>query len=168
MFATLFSKDGGYITFGDNNKSKIIGIGNVGKEPSPIIENVLLVNGLKYNLLSISQLCDRRNGVIFDNVICTIENIKDNKILFIGQRVENVYVLTIDDVAPTNETCLIAMNDNGWLRHRRLGYAYINLISKLAQKDLIIGIPKVIWEEIGYVDHVKKGNKLKYILNQKI
>ena len=73
MYASLSSKDGGYLTFRDNNKGKIIGIGNVGKEPSPIIENVLLIDGLKHNLLSISQLCDRGNRVMltqcldFDN-----------------------------------------------------------------------------------------------------
>ena len=111
MFASLSSKDGKFVTFGDNNKSKIIGIGNVDKEHSPIIENVLYVNRLKHNLLSISQLCDKRNRVIFDNAICTIESIKDNKILFVGKRVENVYIFTIDD-APTNRTYLAAMNDN--------------------------------------------------------
>ena len=61
MFASLSSKDGGYVIFGDNRKGKIIGICNVGKEPSPIIENVLLVDRLKHNLLSISQLRDKKN-----------------------------------------------------------------------------------------------------------
>ena len=139
--------------------------GNVGKEPSPIIENILLVYR-KHNLLSICQWCDRGNWVIFDNTICTIESIKDNKTLFIGQIVKNVYVFTIDDVAPTNETCLTAMNDNGWLWHRRLGH--INLIPKLFKKDLVIGLPKHLLKNIDYVEHVNKGNKLKYILNQKI
>ena len=49
MFATLQPKDSGYVTFGDNNKSKIIGVGSIGKDHSPIIENVLLVEGLKHN-----------------------------------------------------------------------------------------------------------------------
>ena len=79
MFASLSTKDGGYVTFGDNSNGKIIGIGNVGKDPSPIIEIVLLVDGLKYNFLSISQLCDRGNKVIFDKNACTIESIKDKK-----------------------------------------------------------------------------------------
>ena len=69
-----------------------------------IIKNVLLVDRLKYNLLSISQLCDK--GTIIDNAICTIESIKDNKILFIGQIVKNVYIFKIDDIVPTNGTCL--------------------------------------------------------------
>ena len=103
MFTSLSLKDGGYVTFRDNSKGKIIDIGNVDNEPSSIIENVLLVDGLKYNLFSISQLCDKENRVI-----------KDNKILFVGQKVENVYIFTIDD-APTYRTCFAAINDNGWL-----------------------------------------------------
>lgn len=65
MFATLQPKDGGYVTFGDNSKGKIIGVGSIGKNPSPIIENVLFVEGLKHNLISISQLCDKCYRVIF-------------------------------------------------------------------------------------------------------
>ena len=113
MFTSLNPKDGGFVIFGDNSKCKIIGIGNVGKESSPIIKNVLLVDGLKYNLLSIRQLCDKENKIIFDKDMCTIESINDDKILFIGQRIKNVYVSKIDDVEPTNGTCLSVMNDNG-------------------------------------------------------
>ena len=54
MFASLFTKDGGYVTFGDNSKGKIISIGNVGKEPSHIIEYILFTDGLKHNLISIN------------------------------------------------------------------------------------------------------------------
>ena len=83
MFASLSIKDGGYVTFGDNSKGKIIGIGNVGKEPFPIIKFFLHVDGLKYNLHNISQLCDKKNRVIFDKSTYTIESIIDNKTLFI-------------------------------------------------------------------------------------
>lgn len=48
-------KDGGHDTFGDNAKEKIIGI--IGNHPSSYIENVLLVDHLKHNLISLSQLC---------------------------------------------------------------------------------------------------------------
>ena len=68
MFATLQPKDGGYVTFSDNSKAKIIGIGSIGKNPFPIIENVLFVEGLKHNLLSINQLCDKGNRVIFEKL----------------------------------------------------------------------------------------------------
>ena len=167
MFASLNPKDGGFVTFGDNSKGKIIGIGNVGKEPSPIIENVLLVDGLKHNLLSISQLCDKGNKVIFDKNMCTIENIKDDKTLFIGQRIENVYVFKIDDVEPTNGTCLSAMNDNGWLWHRRLGHAHIDLISKLAKKELVIGLPKISFEKDRLCGACQQGKQTKVSFKSK-
>ena len=64
-FSTFTKKDGRFVTFGDNAKGKIIGIGNVGNSPSPIVENILLVDNLKQNLLSISQLCDKDYRVFF-------------------------------------------------------------------------------------------------------
>ena len=47
------------MTFGDNGKGRIIGYGSIGNNSSSFIENVFLINGLKHNLLSISQLCDK-------------------------------------------------------------------------------------------------------------
>ena len=38
---------------------KIIGIGQVSKKDSTNIEDILLVDGLKHNLLNVSQLCDK-------------------------------------------------------------------------------------------------------------
>ena len=46
QFISLESKDGGNVTFGDNAKGKIIGIGQVGNSNSLSIHKVLLVDGL--------------------------------------------------------------------------------------------------------------------------
>jgi len=60
-FATLSrSSEGGTVTFRDDSKGKIIGIGNIKVGKSPLIENIALLDGLKHNLLSISQLCDKK------------------------------------------------------------------------------------------------------------
>ena len=56
-FDFLKKKNGGYVTFRNNAKGRIIGQGNIGNDTSSLIENVL-VDGIKHNLLSISQLCD--------------------------------------------------------------------------------------------------------------
>ena len=72
-FATLSRyHEGGTVTFGDDAKGKIIGIGNVKFGTSSLIENVVLVDGLKHNLLSVSQLCDKGFDVVFDNVVCKV------------------------------------------------------------------------------------------------
>ena len=64
--------EGDTITFRDDSKDKIIGTGNIKIDSSSLIENVVLIEGLKYNLLSISQLCDKDFKVIFDDFICDI------------------------------------------------------------------------------------------------
>ncbi|CAN1321324.1 hypothetical protein LINPERPRIM_LOCUS31984 [Linum perenne] len=64
-FSFLEEKQGGKVTFEDNNKSRIMGKGIVGKASDPIFHNVLFVPNLKHNLLSISQLCGNSNRVIF-------------------------------------------------------------------------------------------------------
>ncbi|KAF1891568.1 hypothetical protein Lal_00015168, partial [Lupinus albus] len=50
-FSFILPKDG-FVTYGDNNKGKILGIGRIGKPPHVIIDNVLYVDGLKQNILS--------------------------------------------------------------------------------------------------------------------
>ena len=64
-FSFLTKKKWGYVTFGDTAKGKIIGQDNIGNDTYFFIENILLVDGLKHNLLSISQLCDKGFKVIF-------------------------------------------------------------------------------------------------------
>ena len=54
QFNNLDAKDGGHVTFGDNAKGKIIGIGEIGNPQSLTIHYVLFIDGLKYNFLSIS------------------------------------------------------------------------------------------------------------------
>lgn len=55
-FSSLALKDNGYVTYGDNNKGKKLGIVKVGSPTFIIIKYVVYVEGLKHNLLSISQL----------------------------------------------------------------------------------------------------------------
>ena len=83
-------ENGGDVSFGDNSKGKILGIVNVSKVSSTLIENVCFVENLNHNLISISQLCDKGYKVIFYESRCVIENVYDGKILFIGNRCGNV------------------------------------------------------------------------------
>ena len=71
-FCLLTESDGGKVTFRGNSKGKIIGSEKVGKNLSSCIDDVMLVEGLAYNLLSISQLCDKGHKVLFDTKACTI------------------------------------------------------------------------------------------------
>ena len=60
-FLSLSAFEGGSVAFGNGKSGKIIGVGKIGNSLSHSIENVYYVKGLNYNLLSVSQLCDKGN-----------------------------------------------------------------------------------------------------------
>jgi len=92
-FATLSRyHEGDTITFVDDSKSKIVGIGNIKIGSSPLIEDVL-IDGLKLNLLSISQLCDKNLTVIFYDSTCDVLDKKTNSCVLFGFRENNVYMI---------------------------------------------------------------------------
>ena len=65
LFKVFESKKGGNVTFGDGRKSQIKGKGIISLPRLPNIANVLYAEGLRVNLLSISQICDQDFMVLF-------------------------------------------------------------------------------------------------------
>ena len=57
----------------------------------------MLVEGLAYNLLSISQLCDKGHRVLFYNEACTIFQLNSEIIKFTRKRINNMYMIDLDD-----------------------------------------------------------------------
>nr|GEW49561.1 putative ribonuclease H-like domain-containing protein [Tanacetum cinerariifolium] len=62
--------DGGYVSFGQGG-CKIIGKGTI-KTGKLEFENVYFVKDLKYNLFSVSQICDNKNSVLFTDSKCIL------------------------------------------------------------------------------------------------
>jgi hypothetical protein len=54
-----------YVTFRDDKKGKVLGIGAINVNDCFTLNDVTLVDRLRYNLLSISQLCDADLSVLF-------------------------------------------------------------------------------------------------------
>ncbi|KAI0497307.1 hypothetical protein KFK09_020530 [Dendrobium nobile] len=59
QFNSLEAIVGDKVALGDNTTRKVLGTGIIRHSKNLLIENILLVEGLKYNLLSISQLYDK-------------------------------------------------------------------------------------------------------------
>ncbi|GJU74653.1 hypothetical protein Tco_1266058 [Tanacetum coccineum] len=72
-YLTDFEKiDGGYVAFGSNPKrEKITGRGTI-KTGNLDFENVYFVRELKFNLFSVSQMCDKKNSVLFNDTECIV------------------------------------------------------------------------------------------------
>ena len=143
LFTELKKQASGSITLGDKGKCDIIGIGKVGSDNDNVIEDVYLVDGLKYNLLSISQLCDKDNKVIFDKDKCEVQDIVSGKTLLTAPRYNNVYAMYTNQVAEKNLKCLKALTEDPRLWHRRLGHINMHTLNKLATKELVRGLPKL-------------------------
>ena len=92
QFISLKLKAKGHVTYGDNNRGRILGRGDVGTKDSTTIENVLYVEGLKHSLLSISQLCDKGYKVNFETNNCTISSETSGKVLFTCRRVNKIFI----------------------------------------------------------------------------
>ena len=96
------------MTFGGNLKGKIISSKKVRKNLSSCIDEVMLVEGLAYNLLSISQLCDKRHKVIFDSQACIIFELNSESIKFTEKRENNMYMIDLDD--PIHDNLCLTTN----------------------------------------------------------
>jgi len=72
---------------------------------------VLLVEEMKHNLLSISQLCNKGLKVIFESDYCTIHQKNSMKISLKGMR-HNIYLIDLDHASSSNITCLVAKEEN--------------------------------------------------------
>ena len=141
LFTEIKKKKYGNVTFGDNIAGKIIGIGKIGKDPSNSLDNVYLVDGLKFNLLSISELCDKGNNVIFNSSHCIVQNVHDDNTVLYGPRIDNVYAIHLNSISSNKLSCFKASLDDTWLCHSRLGHARMHTIAKLSKLDLIRGLP---------------------------
>ena len=82
------------VTFGDGGKGTVLGRGSLKVPSIPKLENVLLVDGLKVNLISISQLCNDNLFVRFTKESCLVTNNSTFYVLKQKRSLDNCYLLT--------------------------------------------------------------------------
>jgi len=85
-FLSLTASDGGSVAFGHGKSGIIVSIGKISESYSHSIDNIYLVDGLQYNLLSVTQLCDKDNLVVFSPKQCLVININTGDIVLRGKR----------------------------------------------------------------------------------
>ncbi|GJS02865.1 retrovirus-related pol polyprotein from transposon TNT 1-94 [Tanacetum coccineum] len=87
------------VVFGDNSSCITEGYGSI-NYGGIVFFNVAFVNGLKYNLINISQLCDAKYIVPFDDKQGRIFN-ANKEIVLISPRRNDVYVLDMSSLTPS-------------------------------------------------------------------
>ncbi|XP_075086520.1 uncharacterized protein LOC142169185 [Nicotiana tabacum] len=149
--------NGGSVKFGDDSKGKIVGTDTVPFNNNCDITEVYLVDGLNYNLLSISQLCDSGYEVKFKKTGCATEE-EIGKIILQGKRYGNVYILNgFENI--DGHICLTSMSDDPWLCNKKLGHASMHLIDKLSKHYLVIGLTKLNFSRSHVCDACQIGKQ---------
>ncbi|GJT91655.1 putative ribonuclease H-like domain-containing protein [Tanacetum coccineum] len=141
--------DGGYVTFGGGAYGgRITGKGTI-KTDNLDFDDVYFVKELKFNLFSVSQMCDKKNYVLFTDSECLVlsPNFKlpdENQILLKIPRQDNMYSFDMKNIVPKDSlTCLVAKatSEESMLWHRRLGHINFKNINKLVKENLVRDLP---------------------------
>lgn len=110
-FITLIYKDGEHVTIKDDSKRKIVGIYKIGNKYSLIIKDVLLVEGLKHNLLNIIQLYNINLIATFiKNIWIILKDLDCNVYFFFNFRKNNIYTIKFDE-SILNEYYIITIQE---------------------------------------------------------
>ncbi|GJT08244.1 putative ribonuclease H-like domain-containing protein [Tanacetum coccineum] len=141
--------DGGYVTFGGGAYGgRITGKGTI-KTDNLDFDDVYFFKELKFNLFSVSQMCDKKNYVLFTDSECLVLSPKfklpdENHILLKIPRQDNMYSFDMKNIVPKDSlTCLVAKatSEESMLWHRRLGHINFKNINKLVKENLVRDLP---------------------------
>ncbi|GKA30095.1 ribonuclease H-like domain-containing protein [Tanacetum coccineum] len=95
----------GFVAFGGNSKGgKITRKGKI-RTGKLDFEDVYLVKELKFNLFSVSQMCDKKNSVLFTDIECVVlfldfKLTKESHVLLKVPRKDNMYSVDLKNVIP--------------------------------------------------------------------
>ncbi|GJU88695.1 putative ribonuclease H-like domain-containing protein [Tanacetum coccineum] len=147
---------GGKVTFG-GGEGRITGKGTI-RTPTLDFENVYYVKELQhFNLFSISQICDKKNRVLFTDTDCLVLS-KDfmlpdeSMVLLRVPRKNNLYTINLNNLSPKgNLACLMAKAsvDESVKWHRRMGHVNYKNMNRLVKGNLVRGLPPKLFK----IDH---------------
>ncbi|GJR09085.1 ribonuclease H-like domain-containing protein [Tanacetum coccineum] len=136
--------NGGIVAFG-GSRGYITGKGKI-KTGKLDFEDVCFVKELQhFNLFSVSQICDKKNKVLFTDSECLVLSSEfklpdENQVLLKIPRQNNMYSFNLENIVPSGGlACLIAKattdESNKW--HRRLGHVNFKNLNKLVKGNLV-------------------------------
>jgi hypothetical protein len=148
------------ITFGDNSKGKVQGLGKVEILNDLSISNVLLVAPLSFNLLSVGQLCELGLKCLFTPLEVVVLKMDDESVIFKGFRYSNLYLLDFSSEDANLRTCLFTKESLGWLWHRRLAHVGMSTLKKILKKYMVRGLKDVVFEKDKLLSACQAGKQV--------
>nr|GFC19813.1 putative ribonuclease H-like domain-containing protein [Tanacetum cinerariifolium] len=154
---------------------KITGKGKI-KTSKLDFNDVYFVKELKFNIFSVSQICDKKNSVLFTDTECVVLSSDfmlpdENHVLLRVPRENNMYNVDLKNIVPSRDlTCLFANAtlDESILWHRRLGHINFKTMKKLVKGNLVRGLPSKVFENNHSCVACKKGKEHKASYKSKL
>ncbi|GJS82851.1 retrovirus-related pol polyprotein from transposon TNT 1-94 [Tanacetum coccineum] len=119
-----------------------------------LMDDLLPLEELKFDLFSVSQMCDKKNSVLFTDTAYVVLSpdfklTDESHVLLKVPRKDNMYSVDLKNVIPPGGlTCLFekATPDESNLWHRRLGHVNFKTMYKLVKGNLVRGLPLQLFE----------------------
>ncbi|GJS68731.1 putative ribonuclease H-like domain-containing protein [Tanacetum coccineum] len=159
---------GGPVAFG-GSKGYITGKGKI-KTRKLDFEDVCFVKELQhFNLFSVSQICDKKNKVLFTDSECLVLSPEfklpdENQVLLRIPRQNNMYSFNLENIVPLGGLAFLIAKatideSNKW--HRRLGHVNFKNLNKLVKGNLVRGLPSNIFQNDHTCVACQKGKQHK-------
>ncbi|GJY51103.1 putative ribonuclease H-like domain-containing protein [Tanacetum coccineum] len=154
---------------------KITGKGKI-RTANLDFDDVYFVEELKFNLFSVSQMCDKKNSVLFTDTECLILSpsfklLDESQVVLRAPRQNDVYSLDLKNIVPFGGiTCLYAhaTTDESELWHKRLGHVNFKNLNKLVKGHLVRGLPSKVFVNDHTCVACKKGKRHKATCKAKL
>jgi hypothetical protein len=128
-----------YVTFGDDKKGKVLGTRIIKVDDCFTLNDVAHMDRLRYNLLSISQLCDADFSVLFRRSNSHVLDSSGKRVCGIS-RFGNIFLADFSS-AQSSLRCLISQSSfELWKWLRRLGHLSFDLLCRLSGLGLLRGL----------------------------
>jgi hypothetical protein len=116
-----------YVIFGDDKKGKVLGTGVIKVNDCFILNDVALMDRLRYNLLSVSQLVDVDLSELCRKLDSHILDSSGKRVCGISH-IGNVFQADFSS-AQSSLRCLISQSSSKlWMWHRRLDHLSFELL----------------------------------------
>eukprot|EP00253_Pinus_taeda_P003974 PITA_03974 len=127
------------VPFGNDTPAAIKGKGIAQLKEDVKTGNVSYVDGLRHNLLSVSQMCDNGTEVTFRLDGCNVRDLDTGRRVLKGRITpNNLYIFE-----EREQQCYLSKNDEHWLWHRRLGHLGFSQLRKACKCQAVRGLPDI-------------------------
>ncbi|KAI3681354.1 hypothetical protein L6452_36146 [Arctium lappa] len=150
------------VRFGNDQFSPILGYGDMVHD-NVTIKKVSYVEGLRHNLFSIFQFCNKGLEVNFKAKRCSVRT-EEGEELLVGMRKSDLYTINLSSVQTDKQVCLLtkASMQQSWIWHRRLSHLNFRYINKLVSGKLVKGLPELKYEKEYLCAACENGNMKRY------